>query len=404
MTRRYDALAILDDDTVIARDFVERSAEHLKPGVAIVVGQTLTRWEDDRRWNVLLGSRAYGYWRFQTAVRRGQSALNVVNCVAGSNSVYRSSLLDQVLVADTPYIVDDTFWTLDTQRRQLGRIVYAPTAKAWICDPANMRDRVWAGEVARRQSPVQFGVVAPGIGARTVAVPVVVRLVAAIPRGIDDPGRRVLGRPLLGPGPVVPGHQEEFGVAPRPNGVDDALGDPLPGLRGCRPGRRRHLGRFVHQPVAHDCGHVAEAIAQLRPEIGEVAGRDLVGSDGTAYSLIAVEQPVGAVVVHVEDHPEAGGARPAYGVGQSLDLGLVERPAELRLDALPPQGDTHQGDPASGDVVERRPGVVVVVAVIAPGLALENDDVASSGPGVPNSPPAMLTPRRSLACASMTEA
>ncbi|MGH9181035.1 MAG: glycosyltransferase family 2 protein, partial [Acidimicrobiales bacterium] len=173
LTRRYEALAILDDDTLIAPDFLERAADEMAPGVAIVVGQTLTRWERDHRWNVLLGSRAYGYWRYQTAIRRGQSALGVVNCVAGSNSVYRSTLLDQVLVADTPYIVDDTYWTLETQRRRLGRIVYAASAKAWICDPTTLGDwyrqnlrwmwgsfqGVWGHKIGRRATRFDFAYV-----------------------------------------------------------------------------------------------------------------------------------------------------------------------------------------------------------------------------------------------------
>ena len=140
LTRRYEAIAILDDDTVIDPDFLEHCRAALKPGVAIAVGKTLTRWDDDRAWNLWLASRAYGYWRYQATLRRGQSALNVMTCISGSNSVYRSELLDEVLVEQTPYIVDDTYWTLETHRRKLGRIVYVPEAKAHICDPTNLRD------------------------------------------------------------------------------------------------------------------------------------------------------------------------------------------------------------------------------------------------------------------------
>jgi poly-beta-1,6-N-acetyl-D-glucosamine synthase len=139
LTQRYGVLAILDDDTVVAPDFVEQALKVLKPGVAIVVGRTLTRWSSDRRWNVWLGCRAYSYWRYQITIRRAQSALNVMNCISGSNSVFRASVLEQVLVEKTPYIVDDTYWTLETQRRKLGRIVYAPGAHAYIQDPTDLR-------------------------------------------------------------------------------------------------------------------------------------------------------------------------------------------------------------------------------------------------------------------------
>lgn len=140
LTRRYDAVAILDDDTIIDPDFLTHCRAALQPGVAIAVGKTLTRWDEGHRWNVWLASRAYGYWRYQATLRRGQSALNVMTCISGSNSVYRSELLDEVLVEQTPYIVDDTYWTLETHRRKLGRIVYVPEARAHICDPTNLRD------------------------------------------------------------------------------------------------------------------------------------------------------------------------------------------------------------------------------------------------------------------------
>lgn len=166
LTRRYEALAILDDDTVVDPHFLEHCRAALQPGVAIAVGKTLTRWDDGHPWNVWLASRAYGYWRYQATLRRGQSALNVMTCISGSNSVYRSELLDQVLVDQTPYIVDDTYWTLETHRRKLGRIVYVPEAKAHICDPTNLRDwyrqnlrwiwgsfqGVWGHKVGRKAS------------------------------------------------------------------------------------------------------------------------------------------------------------------------------------------------------------------------------------------------------------
>lgn len=139
LTRRYDVVAILDDDTVVDPHFIPEAREALKPGVAVVVGRTITRWSSDRRWNVWLGCRAYSYWRYQITIRRAQSALNVMSCISGSNSVFRASVLEQVLVEETPYIVDDTFWTLEIQRRRLGRIVYAPRAHAHIQDPTSLR-------------------------------------------------------------------------------------------------------------------------------------------------------------------------------------------------------------------------------------------------------------------------
>ena len=44
LTRRYSALAILDDDTVIEPGFIDTCRSEMTPGVAIAVGQTVTRW------------------------------------------------------------------------------------------------------------------------------------------------------------------------------------------------------------------------------------------------------------------------------------------------------------------------------------------------------------------------
>ncbi len=54
--------------------------------------------------------------------------------------MYRTELLDELLPIPPPYIVDDTFWVLETQRRDLGPIVYAPKARAHLQDPTNLRD------------------------------------------------------------------------------------------------------------------------------------------------------------------------------------------------------------------------------------------------------------------------
>jgi cellulose synthase/poly-beta-1,6-N-acetylglucosamine synthase-like glycosyltransferase len=172
---RYDAVLIMDDDTTIAPDFVRQAlrkmvvnrralwperphlgqerrvaqrrvaalapaTEQRRQGVGIVVGKTLTDWRHEQRWNVWVGSRAYSYWRYQATIRAGQDRVNALNCISGSNSIYSSPLLREVLVERTPYIVDDTYWVLETQRRKLGRVVYAPDAHAWIQDPTTFRD------------------------------------------------------------------------------------------------------------------------------------------------------------------------------------------------------------------------------------------------------------------------
>lgn len=136
----YRAVVILDDDVTVAEDFVDVSLAQLTDRTAIVVGHNITWWPRERRWNVWLAKRAYSYWNYQIFIRRVQSYFNVMNCISGSNSLYRTELLDILLPQQPPYIVDDTYWVLETHRRRLGEVVYAPRAVATLQDPTNLRD------------------------------------------------------------------------------------------------------------------------------------------------------------------------------------------------------------------------------------------------------------------------
>lgn len=137
---RFRAVAILDDDVIIAENFVTEALATMTDQVAIAVGHNVTWWPREHRWNPWLAKRAYSYWNYQLFLRRIQSHFNVMNCISGSNSLYRVELLDRVLPQQPPYIVDDTYWVLETHRRDLGRVVYAPRATALLQDPTSLRD------------------------------------------------------------------------------------------------------------------------------------------------------------------------------------------------------------------------------------------------------------------------
>ena len=138
IAERFETVVVIDDDTTIRPDFVRQCLAFMRGGVAIVVGKTESDWRREVKWNPWVASRAFGYWRYQLFVRRGQSTFNVMNCISGSNSMYRTELLTELTSQSTPYIVDDTYWTLETHRRKLGRIVFAPGAVAAVQDPTNI--------------------------------------------------------------------------------------------------------------------------------------------------------------------------------------------------------------------------------------------------------------------------
>ncbi len=165
IVERFDYVTILDDDTIVADDFVAKCLESFRDGVAIVTGRTESRRPHGRsRLNPLLASRAFAYWRYQVTLRRGQSALGVMNCISGSNSMFCTSILAEVILPQTPYIVDDTYWTMEVQRRKLGKIVYAPAAVAAVCDPTTPRD--WYKQNLRWLWGTFQGIIGHRVGSR----------------------------------------------------------------------------------------------------------------------------------------------------------------------------------------------------------------------------------------------
>ncbi len=160
----YDAIAILDDDVLIEKDFIRQTKKSMDRECAIAVGKNLTYWPDHKRWNIWLACRSYSYWAYQITTRTIQSTHNVMSCISGSNSLYRTEVLDQVLTGYTPYIVDDTYWTLETHRLKLGTIKYAPKARAWLQDPTNFRD--WYKQNLRWMWGTFQGILGHRIGTR----------------------------------------------------------------------------------------------------------------------------------------------------------------------------------------------------------------------------------------------
>jgi cellulose synthase/poly-beta-1,6-N-acetylglucosamine synthase-like glycosyltransferase len=200
---RYDLICIVDDDTIVADDFVAETSAAFKPGVAVVCAKTASDWTRAQRWNPVVAGRAFGYWKYQAFIRRGQSALGVMNCISGSNSVYTTTFLREVLRPDTPYVVDDTYWVLEAHRRRLGRIVYCPTTSARIQEPTTIRS--WYRQNLRWLWGTFQGIIGHKVGRRatrfdvayvglmfdwllyTLITPVILALVIATNH--DDPSR-----------------------------------------------------------------------------------------------------------------------------------------------------------------------------------------------------------------------
>lgn len=138
----YDAIIVLDDDTRLAPDFVTEAMlvfdKH--PESVAVSGKTMSDWLPEQRWNGWVGARALGYWRYNWGVKVGQSALKAITVLPGSNTMFRAQTFGTLLERDVEYIVDDTQWCLDIQTKKMGRIVHTSYAKAYVQDPASLRE------------------------------------------------------------------------------------------------------------------------------------------------------------------------------------------------------------------------------------------------------------------------
>lgn len=137
---RYGAILILDDDTRLDSHFMSEAMTLMRPGVAVVCGETRSDWLHDLRWNSLVGARALAYWRYGLFLKQGQNVINSITVIPGSNSVFRTEVMSELLCRDVRYIVDDTQWLLDIQTEKLGRVVYTRYARAYVQDPTTLRD------------------------------------------------------------------------------------------------------------------------------------------------------------------------------------------------------------------------------------------------------------------------
>jgi poly-beta-1,6-N-acetyl-D-glucosamine synthase len=149
LDRRYDYIAVLDDDTTIADDYIERLTTVMDsdPRIAVASGRIDSLSTRAQRWNPYIAMRAFMYWSYQVTIKRGQNALRVVNVICGANSAFRAKLFGELVRLDAPYAIDDMFWLAEIARRRLGRVAYVHDAKSWTIDPHTFRD--WYRQTVR---------------------------------------------------------------------------------------------------------------------------------------------------------------------------------------------------------------------------------------------------------------
>ena len=149
LAERYDYVAVLDDDTILEPDYVEKIVDDMDAddGIAAASGHIASVWDYERRWNPFIAMRAFMYWSYQATIKRGQNALKVVNVICGANTVFRARIFGELILDDAPYAIDDMYWLAEIARRQLGRIAYVHRARSWTIDPHTFKD--WYTQTVR---------------------------------------------------------------------------------------------------------------------------------------------------------------------------------------------------------------------------------------------------------------
>jgi biofilm PGA synthesis N-glycosyltransferase PgaC len=149
LTDNYRYIAVLDDDTTLAEDYVRTTTAKMDSDLTIVAasGRIDSLWDHTRRWNVFVAMRAFTYWSYQIAIKRGQNALHVVNVICGANTVFRADVFRRLIDKDAPYAIDDMFWLAEIARLQLGRVAYVHDARSWTIDPHRFVD--WYRQTVR---------------------------------------------------------------------------------------------------------------------------------------------------------------------------------------------------------------------------------------------------------------
>ena len=149
LSQRYDYIAVMDDDTTVAPDYLNLivGAMDADAGIAVGSGRIESVWNHAQRWNPMIAMRAFMYWSYQVTIKRGQNALRVVNVICGANSVFRADVFAALIEDDAPYAIDDMYWLAEIIRRRLGRVAYVHQALSWTIDPHTFVD--WYRQTVR---------------------------------------------------------------------------------------------------------------------------------------------------------------------------------------------------------------------------------------------------------------
>jgi biofilm PGA synthesis N-glycosyltransferase PgaC len=167
LAERFEAVLILDADTQLDPRYFEVALPLFDdPRVVAVAGSAETRWHPGELspfGAMIVAHRQRIYTLTQRLLKYGQTwrGLNATHIVPGFASMYRSRALEQIDVNPSGLVIEDFNMTFEVHAKRLGRVAFAPGARAYTQDPSRYQDYVrqtsrWAlglWQTVRRHRP-----------------------------------------------------------------------------------------------------------------------------------------------------------------------------------------------------------------------------------------------------------
>lgn len=145
LSQRFEALLIVDGDTELDDQYLERALPLLEdPTVVAVAGYARSAWRPKElsvigRFLVAYRTRLYAVMQW---IKYGQTwrRTNVTPIVPGFASIYRTRILAQMDLNPPGLVIEDFNMTFEIHRKRLGAIAFQPNVFALTQDPGNLRD------------------------------------------------------------------------------------------------------------------------------------------------------------------------------------------------------------------------------------------------------------------------
>lgn len=137
----YEFVLVLDDDTVLEDNHVKIIEAELdaNPELAAGEGRLNSSWEVEHDWNGFIAARAYSSWKVQFLLSRIQSILKARTWINGTLTMYRASILDEVVRDEPLFMTEDTDWLWQIHREKKGAIKHNSKARAHLQEPQTFK-------------------------------------------------------------------------------------------------------------------------------------------------------------------------------------------------------------------------------------------------------------------------